>query len=64
MNATPRKEWTTPKVFVLGAESTQAYGKSETNEANIHLASQTVHLPVSTDLTIVGSDNFAQGYQS
>jgi hypothetical protein len=60
----PRKAWQTPQVFVLGAEGTQAYKVAGTNEDLIHLASQVVHLPVSTTLTIKGSDNFAQGYES
>lgn len=64
MKTTLPKTWQTPQVFVLGAEGTLAYQAGGTNENQVHLASQTVHLPVSTDLTIVGSDNFAQGYES
>ena len=60
----PRKTWQTPQVFVLGAEGTQAYKVAGTNEELIHLASQVAHLPLSTNLTIKGSDNFAQGYES
>jgi hypothetical protein len=56
---TPRKVWDTPKVFVLGAEGTQAYDIKGTNEVNY--GHTTITLGGGTK---VQSVNLVTGYQS
>jgi hypothetical protein len=40
---TTRKAWTSPQVFVLGAEGTEAYKKGGTNESANHYAGLWTH---------------------
>jgi hypothetical protein len=63
---TTRKAWSSPQVFVLGAEGTNAKQAGGTNEGQFHLEAQNVHLeiPESSSVEVGGSDNIAFGYES
>lgn len=57
-NKTPHKVWETPKVFILGAESTDGYKTLGTNEQQNHLTG----LPA--PFTYLNSQSTFKGYES
>jgi hypothetical protein len=65
MNTTPRKAWSTPQVFVLGAEGTQAYQKNGTKETPVHYTGLWKHTGGSGFSEIQKSSAYTyKGYES